>query len=197
MQGRASVKIGGHVIPRFTLYVGLFSATIAVAQSDCPSKIKDEQSPNCELFNSKPDTSRLIFTIMFTRPHFSEEDTPENRSKLRKWTDSLYQNFDLRYIYAPNERAEPPPDSLLDWVAQWLYAEKSEAISISALDFISQLSYRDEPPSVSTVRSGNLSKPQQGGTSELVDLNGRFISQERLKGNLKAPNRQLIIRGGK
>lgn len=153
-----------------------FLIGMANAQTDCSPKF---WGGNCDFFEGKPDSAWLIFTVGLPYPGTGQDQTAENRAKLRRWTDTLFLKYDIRLGIngvRDQERAQPPPDSLLNWTYQWLSIQKATAISLAEEEFVAFLEYHEKFPTAIPPHGYPLKKTRiQSGSTDYFDLNGRII----------------------
>ena len=115
--------------------------------STCNVKFSDYNI--CDSLMVKSDTDYMVFSIaVISRPTGGAKPTAEDMAKLRKWTDTLFTEYDLRavtYNLRPDtaQKLPAPPDSGLGW--DYLVSmAKAEAMRLLERSFILRLGYN--PP---------------------------------------------------
>jgi len=147
---------------------------MAESQATCSPKIFNEDGINsCDFMEGRPDTARMIFTVGLNNPPFNEENTPENLEKLRKWTDTLFLQHDLRFWQSRNQRAQPPSDPMLSWSYSFLYLDRATILAVAERGFVKRISYRSTPPAVTIVRPNRQAIPNW--RLGYYEINGRLI----------------------
>ena len=141
--------------------------------STCNVKFSDHNI--CDSLMVKSDSDYMVFSIaIISRPTGGAKPTAEDMAKLRKWTDTLFAEYDLRavtYNLRPDtaQKLPAPPDSALDW--DYLASmTKAEALSLVERSFILRLSYSTERVTL-TRKSSPKKLPPVSLTS--YDLLGR------------------------
>jgi hypothetical protein len=165
---------------------------VAESQTNCSPKIFDEDGINsCDFMEERPDTARMIFAIGLDSPPINEENTPESLAKLRKWTDTLFLEHDIRFVNSRDQKAPPPPDSELSWVYFSLYLNRETILAVAKRDFVKRISYRSTPPAVTIIHPNRKVILNQG--LEYFEINGRLLMPGSEGAKSEKPNARKLF----